>query len=351
MRIGYRDLVEFNNYFEVIPMSDKKSAEKSNPNINNDKDQKTVSVSRAVKQKSPQEKNWFQTWLLKGNDLYLENKDQFIKLGSCVFFLLAFMAVATMVSCTTAPVAPSQTEIEASVYKLYKTTPHTINTAGPNGRPPLYEAVKFNDIDAVRIFLRNEKINVYGKPSALIRASFNGNHEIVKLLIDKGAKVNQQNHNGETALMIAARKQYLDIVETLLGAGALPDLTDKKGSSALMKSVLLGNIPISNALIRAGADLNLANDFNRTALIYAVAKNHEEMALGIIQPGVDVNARDKMGKSAILYAAQNGNLNILKKLIQAGARVDLKDKDKSALEKAALNGHTEVVKSLIQAGN
>ncbi len=274
-------------------------------------------------------------------------KHEWLQVVSFLAFLFIFGSMAGMVACTSTP--PTQAEIEASIYKLYKTSPEAINQTGANGRTPLYEAVKYNDMDAIRLFLKNPKINIYTKPSALTRATFNGNLEVVQLLLSKGARVNNVNHSGETALHIASRKKYKDIVRALLGAGAEVNIQDKRGSTPLMKAALKGDVEIVNTLIQAGSDLNIRNKFDRTALIYATAKNHEQLALGLIQPGVDLNQKDKKGKNALIYSAQNGNVAIVKKLIQAGATIDLQGKDKSALERAAMNGHTEIVKSLIQA--
>lgn len=264
----------------------------------------------------------------------------FSKYIVCSFFLLLSACTST----------PTQEEITAKTYEEYGTTPMSINNLSEGKKLlPIYEAVKRNDIGAVKIFLQNSRVNLYIKPSLLIRAAYNGNIEMVSLLLEKGVRVNEQNHHGETALIVATRKQHARIVEMLLEAGAKLNIQNNKGTTALMKAVLTGNRQVVDLLLEAGADRNIRNNFNRTALIYASAKDHEKIALNLIQPGIDLDVKDKKGNTALIYAAKNGNLDILQKLIQNGARVELNDKDKEALKLAAMKGHANVVKSLIQA--
>ena len=59
--------------------------------------------------------------------------------------------------------------------------------------------------------------------TALMRASWNGNTEIVIALIGSGAKLNSANNWGKTALHIASRKGHVETVDALEAAGALRD--------------------------------------------------------------------------------------------------------------------------------
>ncbi len=65
--------------------------------------------------------------------------------------------------------------------------------------------------------------------------------ELVKLLIDKGASVDEVDDRGRTALMIAAGAGHDSIVEILLRHGAVADRRDGKGLRAadLAKSASL----------------------------------------------------------------------------------------------------------------
>ncbi|MBZ5611773.1 MAG: ankyrin repeat domain-containing protein [Acidobacteriia bacterium] len=57
-------------------------------------------------------------------------------------------------------------------------------------------------------------------------------------LLDSGADVNARDHDGSTALMMAAGYGYADIVQVLLDRGADPHFESNDGSNALTLAVL-----------------------------------------------------------------------------------------------------------------
>jgi ankyrin repeat protein len=56
--------------------------------------------------------------------------------------------------------------------------------------------------------------------------------KVLNLLIDRGARLDDQDNRGRTALMIAAETGHLEMVDLLLKRGANRDLRDKAGKSA-----------------------------------------------------------------------------------------------------------------------
>ena len=60
-----------------------------------------------------------------------------------------------------------------------------------------------------------------------------GNREVVKSLLDRGESPNALDRDGNTALMLAARKGLAEICSILLEAGADSELRDAKGRTAL----------------------------------------------------------------------------------------------------------------------
>jgi len=67
----------------------------------------------------------------------------------------------------------------------------------------------------------------------LMSAAQSNNTEMVKLLVDHGARINIQENGGRTALMCAAEWNHIGIVQILFGAGANIDLKDSDGQTAL----------------------------------------------------------------------------------------------------------------------
>lgn len=90
----------------------------------------------------------------------------------------------------------------------------------------LYYYIEKNDLVNVNKLLEatptliNEPISKDSKHTALIRASYNGNIELTRLLLHLQADVNHMTPKGETALSTAVKRNHLKIVEELLDAGA-----------------------------------------------------------------------------------------------------------------------------------
>lgn len=79
--------------------------------------------------------------------------------------------------------------------------------------------------------------------TALILATEKGHTEIVKLLIDSGANLNLKNNNGETALMIARQHNYMDIIDLIESALPVSNMVVRsvnekgEGAAPLQKAV------------------------------------------------------------------------------------------------------------------
>ena len=72
-------------------------------------------------------------------------------------------------------------------------------------------------------------------------ASMNGNLEVVKVLLDRGAHVNQQDAAGQTALMHASQGNYPQVAGLLLSRGAKTEIKDQFGRTALTIATIYGN--------------------------------------------------------------------------------------------------------------
>src|SRR5262245_34432529 len=104
--------------------------------------------------------------------------------------------------------------------------------------------------------------------TALMRAAFSGDVELVKLLLAHGADPKIVSKDNETALMAAAGTGFipgyskgrtpaerLEVVKLLIDLGEDVNAADNYGITALMVAANLGDVPIIQYLIDKGADL------------------------------------------------------------------------------------------------
>ncbi|XP_038020150.1 photoreceptor ankyrin repeat protein [Motacilla alba alba] len=147
-----------------------------------------------------------------------------------------------------------------SVYPCYEVSPE----AGGAGFLSLYQCCARNDAKLVwerleRGVTRSEatELDINGR-NALMVACSKGFVDIVPLLQKcPYININQQDNDGNTALMMAAQAGHITIVNYLLNyyPALEVDQRDPRGLTALMKAAVQGRQDCVTALLLAGADL------------------------------------------------------------------------------------------------
>lgn len=110
----------------------------------------------------------------------------------------------------------------------------------------------------------------------LISALRASNRQMALELIAKGAKVEVVTQNeGESALMIAAQKGYLDVLKRILGAGVDVNTRSRNGETALMRAAQYGHLDVVQALINSGANVRQRNQNGQTAMDMVAYQNRQ----------------------------------------------------------------------------
>jgi len=125
----------------------------------------------------------------------------------------------------------------------------------------------------------------------LINACDDGNIELVKRLIEKGANVNFEN----------------DYEESL--------------STPLTASVNQGNIDIIKLLIKNDVDINTQEEDGSSALHYAVQSGNTNVIKLLIDNNISLNLKDKDGETPIFIAMERGLVKTTNLLIEKGAEI------------------------------
>ena len=172
--------------------------------------------------------------------------------------------------------------------------------------------------------------------------------EQVKRWLSEGADVNGRNNKGNTALMNAARKGWVEAVEVLLDAGAAVDLLNEKGVGVNMM-VARGHSSICvDKLMAAGMDPFLRDDQDRTGLMVAT---HPDVVRSLVKLGLSVHDVDKNGKGALHHLAsleQYCPPASIEALLSLGADLELRDDQGNT--PLLCSGHQNLFKSLLENG-
>ena len=217
---------------------------------------------------------------------------------------------------------------------------------------PLYKAVYFEYPDVVKVLLdKGSKVQVIGNGGYPLQiAAQKGNQKIAELLISKGADVNLINDGTpllEGALHHAAREGRLEFVEFLLKKGANP----KNGGPVLDWPSKKGYLEIVKLLINSGADVKTKNYLGRSCLHNAALGGNYEIADLLIKNGADVNLAAGDGATPLYEAVIGGDLKVVELLVSKGADVNAAATyGRTALWRAKTEKHKEIEDFLVKMG-
>jgi ankyrin repeat protein len=214
----------------------------------------------------------------------------------------------------------------------------------------------------LRIFYAKklERGGVAYTDKGFLEAVANNNESALDLFIKAGAPVNALNEKGQSALMIAAEKGYVNLLEKLVRLDPSKlNQTDRSGRTALMAAARQGREPSVQALLALGAHINFvvpSNPGAATALQAAldVADFREEnlaMVKYLLDQGADVKTRNGAGQTPLMFAVDRGRTEAARLLLDKGAETDAVDsKGGFPLLLAACKGNAALVTLLAQRG-
>ena len=253
------------------------------------------------------------------------------------------------------------------------------NAALASGETPLMAAARSGSVEAVeRLIAKGADVNARERvrgQTALMWAAEQRHARVARTLIASGADVHSSSsvwrqlentagnanaagdfemaHGGSTPLLFAARQGDVDTATVLLDAGAKVDDRDAAGTSALVIAGHSDHTALSLLLLSRGADPNAAGA-GYTALHAAVLRGNLELVKALLAKGADPNALvthgtpgrrlssdyslryQMIGANAFWLAARFGEPAIMRALADAGASAFTVPKDGTTALKAAM---------------
>ena len=205
------------------------------------------------------------------------------------------------------------------VYKLAKllTQGVDLNEIGCEGQTSLWLAAQGGHVQAVQILLREGNVHVNAActngVTPLIIATLYGHNEIVKLLLQLrfDLTVNSIDNQGRTALWYASREGNTNLVKLLLCRGACSNTTNSIGQSPLWIAAWYGRVDVVMLLLQESNPLVNQVDTCGCTPLWAASRNGRIVTVRLLLScGADQNILPHLGPGAADMALQNGHMSV-----------------------------------------
>ncbi|KAJ5998648.1 hypothetical protein N7451_006458 [Penicillium sp. IBT 35674x] len=140
------------------------------------------------------------------------------------------------------------------------------------------------------------------------------------LLQHETIDLNFCNSDGRTSLFFAVQYPQTDSLRLLIDKGALIDQRDNEGRTPLSLAAELGRLDHLKILVESNADINSADGKGWTPLFWAISMCNYKMATYLVS-NQDVNKdhQDANGWTPLIIAAETGNAEMIRYLLGAEA--------------------------------
>jgi ankyrin repeat protein len=176
-----------------------------------------------------------------------------------------------------------------------------------------------------------------------------GDTDAVIALIGRGMEVNTVDRQGNTLLIQSIRRDLPELFDDLMQRKARVNMRNRNGETALSIAAYLGRAQYVRRLVDAGAEVNF---FGWPPLAYAAYNGHTEIVDYLIGRGAEINAKTENGSTALFFASRLGHIETVKTLLAHRADPSIvNDNDETALDWALKGNNTHVADVLRAAGN
>jgi ankyrin repeat protein len=175
--------------------------------------------------------------------------------------------------------------------------------------------------------------------------------DLVELFLERGARVDVVDDEGNTPLHDAVASYKDDVVLLLVNDSRALDIQNKKGQTPLHLAMQQAERDLINPLVDKGAQVDLVDNDGNTP--FDVLFNQGYFSCGekvfLKMKNFDLNKRVPMSGQTVLHlAADNDSLEVVSKLIERGASVNVEDRNGQTPLFCALSESEEIARLLLE---
>lgn len=154
----------------------------------------------------------------------------------------------------------------------------------------------------------------------IVRAAREGSVKDMNAAMVAGEPATKRAADGTPVLILAVGARSLDVVKILIENGARPDDRSRDETTALTLAASNGDYDIAEYLLDHKADVNLPGALRESPLIKAARARHASVVGLLIDRGADIEDTDSSGATALDIAKANNQPAIVALLTKASKK-------------------------------
>ena len=224
------------------------------------------------------------------------------------------------------------------------------------GSTPLHEAVRYGRVEIAKILLdagaKVDALDAVGKSPFLLIIPTEKQLEMYNVLLAASADVTQKDMYGDTVLHVCTMAAVkTDVLSVLINHGAPVNERNKKGVTPLSLAIEKNNTEHVIFYARAGADINAEDMEGNTPLTRALESPSIDMLKNLITPQ-NVLSKDSAGNTPLHIALiKDSPFDYIKFLVETGADVNARNKDGDSVLFLAVRKNKKDVGDLLLSKN
>jgi ankyrin repeat protein len=182
------------------------------------------------------------------------------------------------------------------------------------------QAVAGGPTATLSIVAARDRLETFGLPpgpDAFARAVATRHQPLIDLCFAARLEVDAPDESGRTPLLWAALQGNAELVRRLIEAGARIDAADEAGVTPLMATAMHGDVELLHTFLRPGIRAEVGDKLGRTALHYAIAARQLPAVRLLLPLGPQLPAPCLDGKDALALAYQTRDPIMIATVLEA----------------------------------